>query len=181
MKKLLLLILIVLSNNTFAQSLSLSDLIKLHKSSLSDINEFLVSKSWTLIKSHHDENIDSAYFVGNKWTISTGTWQFIEDGKVYRELNYEYYRDFYSDTDMLANEKVKILTYKFSHTESYTSIKNELKNYGYTKFKEYFGDNAIQISYKNNFNIVRLTNYTTEDKQTIYYVHVLNILKHSKN
>lgn len=179
MKKILFVAFLFISSISYAQNISLDNLISYQESSLSEINSDLIAKSWILIKSHHDENIKDEYCNGSVWTISNGVWEY-KNRDIYSSLEYEYSYDFLENRDVLF-EEIKIVNYITTNRENYLKMNEALVSKGFKKFKDNITQYGIQVSYMNDTLVARLMTYTAEDKTNLFIVSILNKSKYRDN
>lgn len=179
MKRTIIVLLFLIGGKSFAQNLSLAELLVLQSSSLSEINDNLLSKSWTLINSHQDKEINPSHFKDNAWTISAGTWEYYSDNVMDGRIEYQYnYR--FTDTKKLIHDDSKMIRYVTFDRDQYLSIKISLASRGYVKYDEDFGENIIQVSYRNDTHIVRLSSHSPKNSNPFFIIHVLNKVKLDK-
>ena len=117
MKKILVVTFLIVSSIGYAQSVSLDDLISYQQSSISEINAKLIAKSWTLVKSHHDENMKDEYISGDVWTISDCIWEY-DGGDIHSEIDYTYTMSLSKNNNAIFN-RIKTVNYLTTSRENY--------------------------------------------------------------
>ena len=173
MKYLICLILLNCSFYGFAQKLTLNELLKYQNSTLSEINNELLSKSWSLTKSYDEENIKDEHVQNNVWTNTYGEWGFIYNGDSYGNLKYKHAYEFV-DGSIYNSRTIGHIIYVTAVNSNFTDIIIELKSNGFKKVKENSStQNFIQAFYEYKTTKVVLTTHTQNGTNT-FRIHVLN-------
>ncbi|MGV0948210.1 hypothetical protein ACTS9U_07025 [Empedobacter falsenii] len=159
MKKIFLLFTILLSFSTFAQNLTLSDVLAIKKMDLGDADEFLSKKGWEYLSVDEYENYNTVGYTYNK--------SYFED----KAESFFYY----SYSTIFDRKMIGIQIHKKEKLNSYI---NQIKAWGGKLINSYVEDGVvIKIYQGSTMTYIIKTSSQTNDydaRQPIYYITIMS-------
>lgn len=166
-RKIVFLVVITLfNNNCDAQNLTFDQLISLRVKALSDIDEFLTSKNWTMLNA--DEPVDG----------KMGKLEFAYNKSNYDDKAESFLYYYYSSTSNIYN-RISIQVHKINTYNNYVS---RIKILGYLLKRSYVDDGDLVKIYQSNSKgiTVKIRTSTQQDElsvtKTLYSFTIYNTL-----
>ncbi len=163
--KLLFIFITLFSNSLLSQNylLGLDQLVALQKKSLSQVNDYLIAKNWSLYESTPESETSMAVTV----------WNYDID---YNDMAKAWVHLY---TDKNANR----LSYEFRNKAHYIKLKSTLNTYSYKLDKEQVNDGSIEMVYSNKHNVVvvRVSKESSYDQNEKYQFVIYSKLDYELN
>ena len=146
---LILLFCLFLSVNALGQNLTLSEIVALRKNDLSNLDDVMTSKGWTLINANKPS------------TEKYGVVEYAYQLEKYSDKANSFFEYYYSGKGNDSRVRIQIHT-----TEKFTSYMNQIKSWGGKLIDTFVEENNIIKVYKGSTLTYRIISSPRENKYT---------------